>query len=217
METPQGKIEIPSNGHEFPSESKEYTITAECCGVSPYLMNPFTKELLESMRCKIPIVRAVDQTPEQEASKKLCKKNGLYGFPSEYLFSCILEAGRYVKPGKTQLSTKESSLIPSFLAITENFLAFPEDAKWEVDMRRGVNPNDGNPVCIVRPRFDNWSFKCTLEIDGSEIDEYTVRRLLHIAGKKIGLGDFTPSHRGPFGRFQIAKWESTNGNSKNLT
>jgi hypothetical protein len=33
------------------------------------------------------------------------------------------------------------------------------------------------------------------------------RRLVDDAGRKVGLGDFRPWRRGPFGRFTVVRWE----------
>lgn len=38
------------------------------------------------------------------------------------------------------------------------------------------------------------------------LDAAIVRELFDIAGSKIGLGDFRPDRRGPFGRFTVTMW-----------
>lgn len=180
-------------------------IKIECEGLSPFLMNPATDELLEELRTGVRAPRVRDLPPEKEAEKKLIKQDGKIGIPAQYLYSCLIEAGRYNKLGKKQISTKDSSLIPSFLWIKELFFPF-SGADWKVDMRRGRLP-DGTAVCIVRPRFDRWEFSATLIVDEKQISEENVRNLLNDAGSKIGLGDFRPSCKGPFGRFRIIKWK----------
>jgi len=47
----------------------------------------------------------------------------------------------------------------------------------------------------------------TLEIDEKEVSPETIRQLVEVAGNKIGLCDFRPTRRGPFGRFEIAEWK----------
>jgi hypothetical protein len=37
--------------------------------------------------------------------------------------------------------------------------------------------------------------------------EALVRELLDIGGKRVGIGDFRPSRRGPFGRFKVVSWK----------
>ena len=57
-----------------------------------------------------------------------------------------------------------------------------------------------------RPRFDEWRVSFTLEVDETLFSEALVRELLDIAGKRIGLGDFRPERKGPFGRFRTDAW-----------
>jgi hypothetical protein len=34
-----------------------------------------------------------------------------------------------------------------------------------------------------------------------------LREILDASGKRIGLGDFRPACKGPFGKFVVVKWE----------
>ena len=58
-----------------------------------------------------------------------------------------------------------------------------------------------------RPRFDAWTLNFTLDVDADMFADTLVRELLDIAGKRIGLGDFRPARRGPFGRFVVTGWK----------
>ena len=175
---------------------------------TPLLMNPATDEILENLRKRISLPRKTDQTREQEAEAKVSRdEKKRIGIKAQNLFSCLVEAGRLVKlTGKTNISTKESSLLPSFLSIEEIFLPFKGTPTWVADARRGRNPNGGEMVCIVRPRFDSWEFDATIEFDENEVGEATVRELVKKAGSKIGLCDFRPACRGQFGKFVVANW-----------
>lgn len=188
-------------------------IKVECVGVSPILMNPATDELLDELfygaAARKP--KDPDRTPEQEAAKKVIKnEEGKVGIPAQYLFSSLVEAGRLIKiDAKRSISTKESTLLPSFLSIEEFFLPFVDQSvNYHVDKRKGTIPNADIAVCIIRPRFDKWSFTATLLIDEKEVNEDKVKQLVEKAGTAIGLGDFRPACRGQFGRFKIAKWEN---------
>jgi hypothetical protein len=37
--------------------------------------------------------------------------------------------------------------------------------------------------------------------------EKIVRQLVDDAGQRIGLGDYRPARKGPFGRFKVVHWE----------
>ncbi len=58
-----------------------------------------------------------------------------------------------------------------------------------------------------RPRLDQWSFSFTLDIDTTVFDPKLIRSVVDDAGKKIGLGDFRPQRKGPFGRFVVVEWK----------
>jgi hypothetical protein len=187
-------------------------IRATCEGISPILINAATDELLDQLRGRIRVVKDRDATLEEEAAKKLYVNTTGQpgdGIPALNLFSSMIIAGRKVKNGRTQVSTASTSTLPGFLAIQESFLLFDEDETWVADKRRGTNPNGGEMVCIVRPRFDKWGFDVTFELEDSEASPTIVKEILRVSGNFIGLGDFRPAKRGPFGRFRIVEWAET--------
>jgi hypothetical protein len=208
LEEPLMRV-APTSEEEQLSESKLIVIRAVCVGISPLLMNPATDELLEELRTgqrqqvdrNIPAIR--------QAEKKLCKDDeGRIGIRAINLRSSLVEAGRHVKfDGKKSVSTAESTLLDAFLQIQDFFLPFPEElAKaWVPDKRKG-NLDNGTAVCIVRPRFDKWSFTVTIEIDEAVAKDSTARRVFDMAGSRVGLCDFRPAKRGPFGRFKVTEW-----------
>jgi hypothetical protein len=184
--------------------------------LSPMLQNPMTDEVLdELLGGKGARKGAVtDITVEQRAEKKLCLgPNGEFGFPANYLFACLIDAGRYVQfEGKSKVSTRETSLLPAFLSIVpdvvsaegDGFIPFiDQSVAWVADKRRGVLAANKAAVAIVRPKFPTWAFEVTVEIDEDQIAIAKMRDLFTIAGRQCGIGDFRPSKRGPFGRFAV--------------
>ncbi len=189
-------------------------VYAVCQGISPILMNRMTDETLDSLITGVRKPVQKDRPFEEVAEEKIYRdEQGNTGVPSENLFACLAEAGRSVKLGKKQISTASSTILPSFLSIEELFLPFIDDPEWVVDKRRGQSTNGANKVAvgIIRPKFLDWKFGVTLEIDESEASPDTVRELLAKAGKSIGLGDFRPAKKGPFGRFEVASWKVLDG------
>lgn len=184
-------------------------VQAQFSGLSPLLMNPMSDEQLDMLRNRTRKPKVLDQSVEDEAREKLyLDDDGTVGIPALNLFACLAEAGREVTyKGRSKISTATSTKLPSFLAIEELFLPFTDHSEWVVDKRRGRNPNGGEAVCLIRPRFDNWQFGATFEIDESVVTEETVKELLRIAGTSVGLCDFRPACKGPFGRFKLAVWE----------
>lgn len=189
-------------------------------GSSPLLMNPMTEEVLDGLITGVAKPRAKDRTREDVAKEKLYRDEttNKIGIPSVNVFACLVEAGRYLDLApRKKISTKESTLLPSFLTIKEFFLPFvlkddneyDAETAWKADARRGVLNNGGKKVAvpIIRPRFDKWGFWVTVEIDEGVAKPDLVRRLFEIAGRNVGLCDFRPAKRGPFGMFKVAQWQ----------
>lgn len=189
-----------------------------CIGISPMLQNPMTDETLDELiygsagRRKPP---KTDVSIKDIAQKRLCLgPNGEFGVPANYLFAALVDAGRHVVfDKKTKLSTRESSLVPSLLSIVsplvneagDGFIPFKDQkAGWIADKRRGVLAANGAAVAVVRPKFPTWAFDVTVEVNLDLVAIEKVQELFNAAGRYSGLGDFRPSKKGPFGRFNVA-------------
>jgi hypothetical protein len=82
--------------------------------------------------------------------------------------------------------------------------------EFEVDSRRIVNPSTNGARLRHRARLDEWQTTFTVEVDRSMFTPAFVRLLVDDVGKKIGVGDFRPAKRGPFGRFVVTGWKEMN-------
>ena len=183
-----------------------------CRSLSPMLQNRMSDEVLAGL-----FNPANRPQPNPEASFEDVAKLKVYkdddgnvGIPVENLFSCLVVAGRRVKNGKKPISTAKTTLLPELITIRDSFLTFKGSPEWVVDKRRGVMENQGKSVavCVVRPKFTAWEFDVETHFDKKMISEDTVRNLLTTAGSSVGLCDFRPAKRGPFGRFSIANWNA---------
>lgn len=184
-------------------------VKATCESLSAILMNPMTPEMLESLLRKTPMPKpGRDATFEEITDPKVIRhpETGEPGLPAEYLLAALVEAGRHVKVKSKQVSTAGSTILYSFMAINEPFLVFTDYDGPTPDCRRGTNPNGGEAVVLLRPKFARWAFEVEIEIDDKKVEPSTVRELLNIAGSAVGVGDFRPAKRGPFGRFKVAHW-----------
>jgi hypothetical protein len=179
-------------------------------GVSPLLCNRFHEGAQASVESGTSLnLRGSKGTPREQAEPKLyLDSNGKPVLPGTNLMAAITEAGKYVKAGKSKLTTQRSSLIPAGIAVLEIELPLTP-GKWEVDSRAVVIPSTGGRIMAHRPRFDKWAVACTVEVDHTMFDEKLVRELLDIAGGKIGVGDFRPQRKGPFGRFKVTNWKTS--------
>ncbi|MCY4431148.1 MAG: hypothetical protein OXC11_12255 [Rhodospirillales bacterium] len=175
---------------------------AEITGVSPLLMRRFT----ETQDGGATASRTPDRgTPSDQAAANLYHAGEQVVFPAVNVFRSIIEAGTYLKIGRKQISTARSSLVPAGVSIRE--IDLPVHQPWVVDSRAVRMPATGGRVMRHRPRFDAWKLAFTIGTDTEVIDKATLRKLVNIAGSRIGIGDFRPSTRGPFGRFKVTQWE----------
>ncbi len=193
------------------SRMKEISITIE--GTTPLLMNRFTEEaqMKASGGTSLSIVGDVGTPREQAIPKVYTDKVGVPVVPGPNIFSCLIEAGKFHKIGKSKVTTQRSSMVPAGMAVLE--IECPvlnrdgKTAAWEVDSRPIVNPaTKGRRLCH-RPRFDEWQVTFTLQVDVGMFDPKFVRQLLDDAGQRIGLGDFRPDRKGPFGKFKVIRWQ----------
>jgi len=177
-------------------------------GVSPLLCNRFTEAAQEKVaNGTTGALRGSRPLPREQCEAKLYRTpDGKAVLPSANLLRAIVDAGVFVKSGKSKLSTQRSSIIPAGVAIVEtDLLIMP--GKWEADSRAVVNPSTGGRMMCHRPRFDEWKVTCTLDADDSMFSEKLVRELVDLAGQRIGVGDFRPARKGPFGRFKVITWK----------
>lgn len=194
-------------------------------GQTPLLFNPVTQDLLAQLRGRAAKVNVRDLSFDQEAEQKLLTSDhGHIQMPVVYILAALIEAGRSVAySGRAKFSTKESSVIPAVITFNAGeflpmlkadgtpLMSTVEQKDWATDIRRGRNPNGGELVCVVRPKLNEWYVPFQIEVNSegldAEVGEEGARQLFRIAGRKVGLADFRPMKRGPFGQFTVVKWE----------
>lgn len=179
-------------------------------GVTPLLCNRFTDASALAISGGTSAVHVGKKgAPREQAEPKLYRDAlGHCVVPGTNLFRAIIDAGVFIKSGKSKVTTARSSLVPAGLAILELELPITPE-KWEVDSRSVVIPATGGRIMAHRPRFDEWKLAFSMESDNSMFSPATVRELVDLAGQRIGLGDYRPSRKGPFGRFKVTSWKES--------
>lgn len=192
---------------------KQVQVTIE--GVTPLLMNKFTDEAMAKADSGTAMAVVGDRgTPREQATPKVyTDSKGRPVIPGPNIFASIMQAGVYHKAGKKQITTGRSSLIPAAMSVIEIEApvlgADDKPASWEVDTRAIVNPATKGRRGCHRPRFDVWRASFTLDVDAGMFDIKLVRTLVDDAGTRVGLGDFRPDRKGPFGKFKVVRWDVT--------
>lgn len=196
-------------------------IKCSITGASPLLMNRFTElAASKSSAGTSSAIRSDDKgLPRAQAEPKLyLMGNGRPMIPGPNIYRGIIDAGVFHKAGKKQITTAKSSLVPAGVLLEElevpvenpfagAFGSIGSDVEWEVDSRSVVNPATGGRMMCHRPRFDAWRLSFTLSVDDRMFAHDLVRTLVDDLGSKIGIGDFRPARKGPFGRFLVSNWQ----------
>lgn len=186
-------------------------INVELQGITPLICNRFFDEAAErATNGSHAIVAAGSKgTPLEQASKKLylSSATGMPMIPQPNLLRCLVDGGRFFKAGKKQITTKAESLLFSCLDITDAEIPIQHQEPWRVDTRAVRIPATGGRILTHRPMFDDWTLSISLALETSILDEKLLREIIDAAGKRIGLGDFRPATKGPYGKFVVTRWE----------
>lgn len=188
-------------------------------GTFPMLMNPMTEEMLLKLHERQTGGNDTSKmAPAKVAEKKVIRsEDGRIAIPTQYLLSCLVESGRDVPfKARRKVSTAETTELFSFLALDAGeFIPLTDGAtdaepQWVMDGRMGRNKNAGRgkgvPVYTIRPKLPKWGFEVIVDLKGWIAPPAVVRSLFIRAGQ-VGIGDFRPSCRGPFGQFELVGFE----------
>lgn len=186
-------------------------------GVSPLLLNKFTDAaaMAATSGARASSIAGDKGTPREQAEAKLyVGQDGKLVIPSPNLFRCIIDGGSFFKAGKSKITTQKSSLIPAFVALPEIEYVIDAVDPWEVDTRAVRIPSTGGRILCHRPCFHDWRLAFEIELDTEGFDVKLMRQIVDAAGKRVGLGDFRPACKGPFGRFTVVAWKVDNEQHK---
>lgn len=178
-------------------------------GTTPLLCNRFTDENAMAASNGTRVATIGDKgTPREQAEKKLyLDADGNPMIPQPNLFRCLIDAGTFFKAGKSKVTTQKSSLIPACVEIEGVEILLTSREGWDVDTRAVRIPSTGGRILAHRPSFNDWELSFSAELDTTIMSPKLFRELVDAAGKRIGLGDFRPACKGPFGKFVVTRWE----------
>ncbi len=129
---------------------------------------------------------------------------GLCYIPGVAIQRCLVQAAAYSK-GKGRASLQKP--------VAACVLVVPERcslgvATYTVDSRPVVIAATKGRIIRHRPRFDQWQVNFAIEYDTALLNESELREVIDNAGSRVGLLDFRPEKKGPFGRFMVVSWGS---------
>lgn len=181
-------------------------------GVTALLCNRFCDEAAERATNGATVITNGGNcgTPREQAEKKLyLNADDQPTIPQPNLLRCLIDGGRYFKAGKKQITTKNESLLYACLDIEGAEIPIEHREAWRVDTRPVRIPSTGGRILTHRPIFDDWELSFTVDLDNDMIDVRLLRDIVDASGKRIGLGDFRPATKGPFGKFVVTKFVVT--------
>jgi hypothetical protein len=179
-------------------------------GTTPLLCNRFTDAaaMSASNGTRAAQVGGGKGEPKDQAASKLyvSEATGKPVIPGPNLFRCIIDAGKFFKNGKSKVTTIKNSIIPACLSVDEFEIEIVHENPWEVDTRAVRIPSTGGRILAHRPCFHDWTLSFSMNLDEEVMGERLLREIIDAAGKRIGLGDFRPDCKGPFGKFVVTSW-----------
>jgi hypothetical protein len=185
-------------------------ISVTISGIRPLILDAFSEEALLKGKGGKSTAQPKELSPLDQAKRRLYYNGDgtdVPIFPADNLLSCIIAAGRFIKVGKRQLTTRDSTTVTSFLQISELYLPIRSIDGWRVDSRSIVNPSTkGRHICY-RPIFDDWELDFTLDIDTNEASDSLVRQLIDRAGRFIGIGVMRPERKRQYGQYVVRCWD----------
>jgi len=167
-------------------------------GISPLLMNKFPLVPVEGLDKKTP-----EEQCEIRAHRDLTNSGGLY-VPGVAVHRALIGAATYSK-GKGRASLQKP--VAACVMVSPERIPLGVN-EYVIDSRAVVMPATGGRVVRHRPRIDEWKISFTVEYDDLLLKETELRRVVDDMGARVGLLDFRPERKGPFGRSMVTDWKT---------
>ena len=176
-------------------------------GITPLICNKFTdKAALAATTGVSSNDRGEPLTPHEQAEEKLYMDKKKACIPQPNILASIIEGGRFHKIKNRSVTTMQKSMIPSCFDIKGIMLPIKTKG-WEVDERPVRIPATGGRILAYRPKFNDWQLEFDATLDTDIISVNLMREIIDDAGKRIGLGDYRPDRKGPFGKYKVNQWQ----------
>jgi hypothetical protein len=161
-------------------------------GVAPLLMHAYSDAEEAGLKNAPPKEQAEAHTYRLE-SGNLC-------IPQSNFMRALMSGAAYSK-GKGRASLQKVVAAAVWLAEPEMDLGVKD---FVVDSKSVVIPATRGRIMRHRARLNKWTASATLNYDETLISENQLRKIAVDTGALVGLMDFRPEKKGPFGRFTVA-------------
>lgn len=183
------------------------TIEVIIRGTSPLLIHRFGEKAEQQETTRT--IQAEKDDPRQEAERNAyIAKDGTYYFSAFAIPNAMGAAGANHKQTGTRKTLR--FVVPSAVRMMTDTVCIlngdgPAKA-FEVDSRPVTIPATKGRILRHRPRFNDWGAKFIMTINEALLAVNKAQQLLTEAGVQIGIGDFRPEKRGPFGCFRVVQF-----------
>lgn len=181
------------------------TIAVEIRGITPLLIHRFGEEAEQAKQTRRVKVDAPNDPREEARKVAYIAEDGTFYFSALAIPRAMGEAGANHKVRGSRRSLR--FVVPSAVRMTSDRITILNGTgpapDFEVDARPVTIPATKGRVMRFRPRFDCWGARFDLVINDDLLAVETAHQLLGEAGTTVGIGDFRPEKRGPFGTFRI--------------
>lgn len=185
-------------------------VRVEIRGTSPLLIHRFGEQAEAGKASRATLVQEIDP---REAAKQVAyiAEDGTFYFSAFSIPGSMGNAGSNHKLKGSRKTLR--FVVPSAVRLVCDRITILNGSgpakDFEVDSRPVTIPSTKGRVMRHRPRFNQWGAEFELMIDEAMLPLDLAHQLLNEAGQSIGIGDFRPEKRGPFGCFRVTRFEET--------
>jgi len=175
------------------------SLTISVKGITPLIMHAYPLVTIKGLEKKTPEEQA------EHAAYRVPSSNGQRGelyIPGANVQRGLIEAATYSK-GKGRASLLKPAAA-CLMVTPERILLAQTD--YGIDSRWVVIPSTGGRVLRHRPRLETWECTFTVEYDDTLLKETEVRTIVEDWCNRVGVLDYRPECKGPFGRSMIVNW-----------
>lgn len=169
--------------------------TFEITGSSPILMHAYPLQPIEAFD-KLPAATQAEYATYRDPDTRELYVPGI-------AFQRALVSGATYSKGKGRASLQR--VAAACLVVNPERMGLGTK-DFTLDSRAVVMPATKGRVVRHRPRLDEWKIAGVIEWDPTLITEQQVRRIVDDTGTRVGILDFRPEKKGPFGRFTVTTW-----------
>lgn len=180
---------------------RKFNVTIK--GITPLLMNRPTEMIGEKSKD----VKRETSTSREIAELKLYELEGKLYQPATHLQGALVEAGKHKKMLGKGSSRANYSKVCGYAVQIEPFEIIHKKQKWDVFSILSVNPTTKGRNMLHRPILKEWEIDFEVVFEDNSIEPEVMKELFDIAGKIVGIGDWRPSKKGRFGKFQVTNWK----------